>query len=181
MTNVYFYAKDLRDKDKMKEVPRCPGYYKWWAKESELLRLLEKLDLSEAETRRHIETKIFDGEAYYCIYVGIENSLYARLKWHITQKNSEKNIKNGTLSTFRLSIVSLLGQNPLDNRATNDVIDKLIVEPFVCQSYEDAQVKERECLHGEHLYVLNIRDNKHPVAPIAKLKEYRKKAKESVK
>lgn len=181
MTMGYFYAKDLRDKEKMREVPRCPGYYKWWAKKEELNQLLEKLDLDEAEALPFIETdKTKEGTSYYCIYIGIEKSLYNRLKWHITQENGEKNVKNGTLSTLRLSIVSLFGKDPLDSLATNAFIDKLIVDPYPCESYEKAQEKEKEHLCGEHLYVLNIRDNKHPLAPISKLKEYRKKAKQSV-
>lgn len=181
MTMGYFYAKDLRDKEKMKEVPRCPGYYKWWAKKEELNQLLEKLELDEEKALPYIETEeLHEGVCYYCIYIGIEKSLYNRLKWHITQENSEKNVKNGTLSTLRLSIVSLFGETPLDNKATNDFIDKLVVEPFPCETYEKAQESEKEHLYGEHLYVLNIRDNKHPLAPISKLKEYRKKVKLSV-
>ena len=170
----------MRDKEKMKEIPKRPGYYKWWAKEEDLELILDKLKCNNEEVRLCIEAKKFFGEVYYCIYIGIEKSLYARLKWHITQNNNEKNVRNGTLSTLRFSIVSLFDKDPTNNNSVNEFINKLVVEPFECDTYEQAQKIEREHLQGEFLYLLNIKDNKHPLAPYKILKAYRHKAKQTV-
>lgn len=175
----YFYAKDLRDKNKMKEVPACPGYYKWWAKEEELNQLLYKLDLEKGVALPCIEKNVFDGETRYCIYVGItgKKTLRVRFSQHI-KRNTEG-------STLRRSLAALFGKNDKDEEAANSFIDKLIVEYF---SLDDLQPSdeannvthkiEQQCL-SQNLYLLNIQENHHPLAPVAKLKDYRKKAKEA--
>lgn len=180
MITKHFFARDLRNTDILKEVPRKPGYYKWWAMKEDLTDLFEQLSVDGSEALPRIETKEFNGVTYYCIYVGIEKSLYQRMNWHVNQLNSKENVRNGTLSTLRLSITSIFGKDAIDNDATNAFIDKLIVEVFECETYEDAREKELECLHSDYLYVLNIKDNSHPLAPKQKLKELRRNTKQSV-
>lgn len=79
----------------------------------------------------------------------------------------------------------MFGKNAKDEDAATSFIDKLIVEYF---SLDDLQLSdeannvthkiEQQCL-SQNLYLLNIQENHHPLAPVAKLKDYRKKAKEA--
>lgn len=163
-------AFKLRDKSQLDTIPGDkPGYYKWWAKENELQIILNKLGISLDEIMPSLERK---GD-FYCIYVGVavNESIRDRLNWHINQINKPTNVKNGTLSTLRQTISSIVGKNMLDTKATNDFIDKLVVEfhsvdlPIKSQEAKDYIHKiERDLLSGEHFYILNIQENKHKFA-----------------
>ena len=175
-------AKDLRTKDNLIKIPRTsPGYYKWWATYDSLLVLLSRLHLDFDAIADFLETK----NGLFCIYIGIavKESIRDRLDWHINQINIERNVKNGTLSTFRQTISSLVGKNMLDNQATNDYIDKLVVEYFVGDysiKSQEATVElhgiERGLLSSPYLYLLNIQENKHPLSPKKTIKSMRKSA-----
>ena len=163
-------AFELRDKTQFNSIPNdMPGYYKWWAKGRELQTILNKLGISFSEIETSLER---DGD-FYCIYVGvaIKESIRKRLNWHINQVNKSSNVKSGTLSTLRQTISSIVGENMLDNQATNDFIDKLVVEfhpvdlPIKSQLAKEYIHKiESNLLSGEHFYVLNIQENRHKLA-----------------
>ena len=178
MTNGYSYAKDLRDKEKMNEVPRCPGYYKWWAKKEELQQLLEKLEIDETVALQHIETKNFNDVVYYGVYVGIAGK-------SLRQRIVSNHIKGNTrASTLRYDLACMFGRDIHDELAVNAFLDNLIVEFYPCDAREQAIQAENDHLFGgKYLYVLNNSKNtQHPLAKqvVAKIKEYRKKAKQTI-
>jgi len=173
----------LRDKSNLKNmIENKPGYYKWWAEEKEVMLLLKHLDL---------ETNIIDNlEKYnnkFCIYIGvaIKESVRDRLNWHINQINSPSAVRNGTLSTLRQTISSILYQDMNLTKETNEFIDKLYVQPF----YIDKPIKSQEAkeiihnieidflAHRDNLYLLNIQDNKHKLSPRRKISALRKRSK----
>lgn len=122
-------AVDLRNKKELKRIDNKPGYYKWWANKSELKFILDKLSV-KFET---VESAIEEKDGLFCIYVGIavKESVRDRLDWHVNDKHSEAQVRNGTLSTLRQSISSLVSQNQYDKKGTNDFIDKLKIEYFL--------------------------------------------------
>lgn len=173
-------ASKLRDKNNLKKmIDNKPGYYKWWAEEKEINLLLNHLNLG---------LSIIDSlEKYndkYCIYIGvaIKESVRDRLDWHINQINSPSAVKNGTLSTLRQTISSILFQDMNLTNETNDFINKLYVQPF----YIDKPIKSQEAkkiihnieidflAHSNNLYLLNIQDNKHELSPRKKISSLRK-------
>ena len=129
-------AKDLRDNGQFHNIPEnLPGWYRWWAKESEVKTLLNSIFLSK-EYFNYLSKFILKGtgelEKYFCIYIGIasKGSIRARLNWHINQEHSLSNIKSGFLSTFRQTISSLISGYQTDENNTNKFLDKLTVEYY---------------------------------------------------
>ena len=180
---MIYNAKSLRSKENLNNVEKKPGYYKWWAKKTEIETILTALELSYSDTLQKIEKCNIEGEEYYCIYIGIaiKESISQRLNWHINQKNTLSQIKNGTLSTFRRSIAAVVCGDLSDTQLTNDFIDLLKVETFPLdlpvksqEAKEEIQKIEKDLLNGKYLYLLNIQENKHPMAPKKKLKQIRK-------
>lgn len=173
-------ACDLRQKDNLLKIEKKAGFYKWYAEKAELNFILQKLGVSFADIQSALEIK----NNLYCIYVGIaaKESVRERLNWHINQKHTESNVRHGTLSTLRQSIASIVSQRQGDEKSTNHFIDKLKLEYFVVDDAiksENAQknlIQTEEDLMKNHLYVLNIQKNYHPLAsPIRKkLKQLRK-------
>ena len=163
MNNI-FEAKELRNKEVLKTIPNNkPGYYKWWAKQSDIILLLEGLEVSFDEVKQYIEYK----NGYYCIYIGIaaKESIRNRLNWHINDRHTESRVKNGTLSTLRQSISSIISHNQYDKEYTNNFIDNLKVEYFTIED-EIKSVSAKEKLHSieiesmsKYMYILNIMDN----------------------
>lgn len=165
-------AIDLRNKENLEKINNKPGYYKWWASKSELEFILDKLSV-KFET---IESAIEKKEGLFCIYVGIavKESVRDRLDWHINDKHTKSQVENGTLSTLRQSISSLVSQNQYDKDGTNNFIDKLKIEYFISEN-PIKSVKANEELHSiertllvKNLYVLNIQENHHPFAELTK-------------
>ena len=75
-------AKSLRDKTMLKQIPNNkPGYYKWWAREEDIIFLFNKLGFEFVDYKQDIETN----NGFFCIYVGvaIKGSIRDRLDWHI--------------------------------------------------------------------------------------------------
>ena len=184
MESNFVPAYKLRDKDELKKIPNDkPGYYKWWADRDTLQIILDKLNMQFDGIKNYLEVK----NGYYCIYVGvaIKESLQARLNWHINQINKPTNVKSGTLSTLRKTISSLVGKNMLDTDATNDFINKLLVEYYLfddsikSQTAKDKIHKiENDLLNCDTLYILNIQDNHHKLSPKKELKKLRKIARQ---
>lgn len=175
-------ATRLRDKENLLSIPQCPGYYKWWADRAALQIILNRLAMRFEDISSHLEMK---GDIY-CIYVGvaIKESVRARLDWHINQKHTYTPVKCGTLSTLRQTISSIVGTSMADENATNEFIDKLTVEYFLSEqpiksaaAFDEIHTIERQLLSSNYLYILNIQDNKHVLAPTKQLRELRKQAK----
>lgn len=170
MKGIVLDAKTLRHKEKLEQIEAKPGYYKWWAKKGELESILEVLNIKLKDIVNVIEKK----DDIYCIYVGIaaKESIRDRLNWHINQGHSWSAVKSGTLSTLRQSISSVVAKNQRAEDETNLFMDKLKVEYYL---KKDGEIKnkntEKELLDIEksllekNLYVLNIKDNKHRIAP----------------
>ena len=177
-------AKDLREKDNLLKIPNDkPGYYKWWAKREQLNLLLKELNVSFDSIEKYLD---IDNDLF-CIYVGIavRESIRARLNWHVNDKHKASQVKNGTLSTFRQSISSIVAHNQYDKESTNKFIDLLKIEYFELDfpiKSEIAKEKlhkiERELL-SKNLYILNIQENKFEQAKPIKttLKRLRKESK----
>ena len=180
----YIQAHKLREKENLNKIPNDkPGYYKWWATKKSLQIILDKLDISFQAIENFLEER----DGLFCIYVGvaIKESLRNRLNWHINQVNNISNVKNGTLSTLRQTISSIVGANMLDTTATNNFIDTLYVEyhlinlPIKSQEARDKIHKiEADLLNCNTLYILNIQDNHHKLSPRRKLTELRKTARQ---
>lgn len=160
-----------------------PGYYKWWAKEEDVIALFKGLDLDFLKYKDCLE-KI---DSWYCIYVGvaIKESIRDRINWHINDKHNESAVRSGYLSTFRKSISSVIAKNQYDKDATNNFIDKLQVEYFKINlsiksdnAKEKSRTIEKEMLE-KYLRLLNIKDNHHKEANDIKkkLRNLRKEAK----
>lgn len=160
-----------------------PGYYKWWAKENDLDILLTQLNVDFSE-KVYMEKNT---SGLYCICVGIaaKESIQQRLDWHINDTHTTSRVQNGTLSTLRQSISSVIVGNQYDKNATNEFIDRLSVEWFTI----DEAIKKPEAIEtlhsiekniiAEHLYLLNIQNNKNPRSTQIKkdLKRLRKASK----
>ena len=177
----YFKAKDLRKGYNLVCVAARPGCYKWWATEGSLKKLFGKFELDEPKALSYIEKKEFNGEIRYCVYFGIagRETLRKRFSQHI--KGNTKG------STLRQSLASLFGRDFKDERAADEFIDELIVEyhskDMQPSEKADKIVRDEEQKYlCENFCILNTQDNKHPLAigTVAKLKDYRKKAKQSV-
>ena len=176
-------ASSLRDKEHLKSISALPGYYKWWAAQSELDVILKALNINFSDINNALEIK----DGLFCIYVGIavKESVRARLDWHVNDKHTASQVLNGTLSTLRQSISSIVAGNQSDKEATNNFIDKLYVEYFYCNEpikSEAAKISLHETekkLLAEYLRVLNIQENHHPLSMPIKtaLKELRKQSK----
>jgi hypothetical protein len=97
------------------------------------------------------------------------------LDWHINQRHTEGAVQNGTLSTLRQSLSSLVAGDQYNEAATNDFIDKLLIEYFPVE-YEikstEAKIFLEENERNEmssHVLILNIKDNKR-----LEVKDFRK-------
>ncbi len=166
-------AREFRKKEALLTVEDKPGYYKWWAKRPELDVLLNGLNVSFAEVGQALEEK----DGMFCIYVGIavKESVRNRLNWHVNDPHTATQVKNGTLSTFRQSLASIIAHNQYDKESTDSFVDRLYAEWFYSghpvkseEAKEELHDIERRLL-SEHLRLLNIQENKHPLAkPIRK-------------
>lgn len=177
-------AKDLRKKENIEKIPKNkPGWYRWWAPENALVKLLNSKYLDKKYLDillPKLTQKKINGNIYYFIYVGIavNESIRGRLNWHVNQHHTESSVKSGFLSTLRKSISSLVAENQFDESATNELIDMLIIEyntiDFKIHSIEAKnKIEEHECLEiNNNVLPLNIKGNKNEY-----LKEYKKQLK----
>lgn len=186
------FAKNLRDKKCLLEIPNDkPGWYKWWVPRESLELLLNSKYISKEyfdEIFSSLTSKMFDGVEYYYIYVGVavRESIRDRLNWHVNQKHSKTSVVSGFLSTFRQSISSLVAYNQYDEESTNQMIDTFLIEyEFLDLEIrsEEAKIKIEEIEKKEmnsNTLPINIKDNKNLVVKefLKELKNVRKKAKE---
>lgn len=176
-------ASMLRHIDELNKISSKPGYYKWWVSKAELDIILKVLEISFSEVEKALETK----SGLFCVYIGIaaRESVRARLNWHINDSHTVSRVKNGTLSTLRQSISSIVSHNQYDKISTDLFIDKMFVEYF----YVDSPIKSditKTALHeietklmAEYLRILNIQNNHYPFCDSikSKLKQLRKESK----
>lgn len=166
-------AKYLREMDYLKAISGdMPGWYRWWAPE-EALRLMLDSPYLEDKFFDFLSPHLTKGKGlladYYCLYVGvaIKESIQSRLDWHVNQKHTIGNVRNGTLSTLRQTISSLLKANQFAQDETNDFIDMLKIEfqasPFPLKSDEAKHnIESVENMElKKTIYPLNIKDNEH--------------------
>lgn len=176
-------ASSLRYQTELKKIPSKPGYYKWWISKTELNLILKAFDVSFSEIENSLERK----DGLFCVYVGIaaKESVRSRLNWHINDPHTESRVENGTLSTLRQTIASIVSHNQYDKAATNSFIDKMFVEYFYIDSSikSETAIKELQSIEtnlmAEYLRILNIQDNHHPLSDSIKkkLKVLRKESK----
>lgn len=174
----------LRNQEELKKISSKPGYYKWWISKTELDLILKAFGVSFSEIENSLEKK----DGLFCVYVGIaaKESVRSRLNWHINDPHTESRVENGTLSTLRQTIASIVSHNQYDKAATDSFIDKMFVEYFYIDSPIKSETTKKELqtietnLMYEYLRILNIKDNHHPLSTSikTKLKELRKEAKQ---
>lgn len=118
--------------------------------------------------------------------IAVNESIRKRINWHVNDSHTKSRVENGTLSTLRQSISSIVAEDQYNKIETDKFIDKLKIEYFTLNypiSSEEAK-KELERIEKElliqNLHLLNIKDNKHPLAKpiIKKLKHLRKISKD---
>lgn len=175
-------ASSLRNPEELKKISSKPGYYKWWISKNFFDFLLDALYISF----ENIENALEERNGLFCVYVGIaaKESVRQRLNWHINDPHTASRVDNGTLSTLRQTIASIVSHNQYDKSSTDQFIDLMYVEWF----YIDSQIGSEEAkteLHNietnllsEYLRILNIQDNHHPLSEPIKttLKELRKQS-----
>jgi hypothetical protein len=173
-TEITTYAKKLRVKDNLREVPDDrPGWYRWWASPEALKLLLNSAQLTRKyydELLPHLQKQTGKNSDWHSLYVGvaIKESIRRRLNWHINQEHTESCVKHGTLSTLRQSISSLVAGNQYDEDATNKLIDMLVVE-YTAVALPIGSEKARQYIERIELeemnntvFPLNIKDNHQP-------------------
>lgn len=173
LTNKVITAKDLRKKDKLLKVPsNVPGWYKWWAPKEALSILLNSSYINNKYLnilKKHLTKKKINGKVYYYIYVGvaIKESIRDRLDWHVNQKHTTTSVVSGFLSTLRQSISSLVAGDQYNEKATNELIDMLVIEYYSInlpiksiEAKEYIETIEKNEMNNNVL-PLNIRDNKN--------------------
>ena len=171
MNGFIVNAKDLRDKENLDKIPHdLPGYYIWWAKKEDFERIARKLNFDFPMECFHIQN------GYIAIYIGIaaREAIADRLHWHIHTKHTLGRIQYRTLSTFRHSISSLFGKDMMDEKITNEFIDRLRVEYFLMDDPMDDSKRYKKRNQGptyqklhqiecdemkQYFYPLNIMDN----------------------
>lgn len=168
-------AKKIRDIKYLNNIPKnMPGWYKWWAPEKALKKLLDSPYISRKyfkDLLPYLTTKNINGNNYYYIYVGIavNESIRSRLNWHVNQHHTKNNVESKILSTLRQTISSLVAGNQYDEDATNELMDMLIIEYYpVNLAIKSIEAKEKiERIEKEELknnmIPLNLRDNKNSI------------------
>lgn len=184
-------AKNLRNKEFLNAIPNnMPGWYKWWATEESIELLLNSKYIDKkylTQILPYLTSEKFNGVKYYSIYVGIavKGSIRSRLNWHINQHHTKSSVESGFLSTFRKSISSLVSGNQYDEVATNNTIDKFLIEYHTIdlkskspEAKEKIEKIEKEEIQN-HVLPINIKDNKNVIVKdfIKELKTVRKRAK----
>lgn len=142
----------------------CPGWYRWWAPKEALRQLL---GTHFNDLFPHLTQGENQLAGLYYIYVGvaIRESIRARLNWHVNQRHTLSCVRSGTLSTLRQSIASLVGQNQLDENATNALIDQLMIEYFTATDPIKSLRAKAHLVQAEaqelvtHALPLNIKSN----------------------
>ncbi|GHV03418.1 hypothetical protein FACS189485_06570 [Spirochaetia bacterium] len=165
-------ANHLHNKENLLHISgNHPGWYRWWAKEDAVKKLLDSKQLSKRYFDNlfpHLTKGAGDLKNHYYLYTGIavKESIRARLDWHINQEHTLSAVKSGFLSTLRQSISSLVSGDQRNENDTNLFIDTLTVEYYSDTNQintKEANIFLRENEDKEmrlNILVLNIMGNK---------------------
>ena len=163
-------------------VPTKPGVYKWWCDLGTLNTILEKIDLDKTiDINKNIEKYEHDEHeepTLYCVYIGIAKNLRASIKWHIKDHTSSQLSSTPIrVSTLRHTLASIfLGTIDLSiNGGLNDLIDTFYIS-FEGNNNRHEVEKAALSKNSPHVYILNIQENEHDLAPKTILKKLRKDA-----
>lgn len=166
-------AKNIRILKNKNKIPKnMPGWYKWWAPEESLKKLLNSNHISEKYFEfllPYLTSTTIKNKKYYYIYVGvaIKESIHNRLNWHVNQKHTKSSIESGFLSTLRQTLSSLIAGNQYDEDATNLLIDTLIIEYYSINlpiKSDEAKImieKIEKTEIDDNVLPLNIKGNKN--------------------
>lgn len=161
--------------DDMQKVPNNrPGWYRWWAPKAALEPLLNSRHISKKymdEFLQRLQRRKYKQDTYYCIYVGVavKGSIRSRLNWHVNQDHTESAVQNKALSTLRQSISSLVAGDQYDKKATDKLIDQLLIEYCAIDDpIKSEKAKKRiEQIESDevknNLLPLNIKGNKQKI------------------
>ena len=137
-------------KNNLDIVPTKAGVYKFFVDEKGL-SLLDNIKCNVHET--------INNQKIYLLYVGISKDLRYRFKWHFGLINAKhENILNGTLSTFRFSLmanntqITCLSQQEILNKFMNNYI---YLQYLITEDYE---LIEKDLIK-KYKPPLNIKDN----------------------
>ncbi len=110
-------------------IPENRGIYFWFMEPKGYEKLSRYVQISPVENR--ISWQI-DGKTYDLVYLGTAGTnrdglqtIRGRLKWHIHQKHSENAICNGSISTLRAGLASLLSDDlilPNSEELVNEIM-----------------------------------------------------------
>lgn len=132
-----------------------PGIYRWWFCESDAKSILNKIGIN---CFGKIQKRVIDGETYYALYFGISKDLRSRFIWHISQKHSISNVKNGTLSTLRQTISAVLSKDMTRSETdVNNLMDNCYLEWDYVDKPEE--IEKDELSKSDYIYPLNIQNN----------------------
>jgi len=112
-------------------IPENRGIYFWFMEPKGYEKLSRYVQISPVENR--ISWQI-EGKTYDLVYLGTAGTnraglqtLLGRLKWHIHQEHSENTICNGSISTLRAGLASLLSDDlilPNSEALVNEIMEK---------------------------------------------------------
>ena len=158
LDNIQLYSpSEIRSMN----IPKKGGIYFWWVN-SEAAAIID--NLSKNSPMKVCQKRDVNGEEYSLVYVGLASNLHNRVKTsHINQKHpsptASPNSKAG-LSTFRLKIVSILGQNIYAQKAVNDFQDKYMLVGFI--ETEDYKEEEKKFIGSCSLPLNSQHNTSHP-------------------
>ena len=135
-----------------------PGIYRWWFKEYEAKKILNKISFNDYSK---LQSKEIDQVLYVALYFGISKDMKGRASWHICQKHTQTAVKHGTLSTLRQTLSALLD---IDMILSENFINEFIDDNCYLEWDYDSNPKEVEITELSHQnkfsYPLNIQENK---------------------
>ena len=169
---MMFDVYKLRDGNERKQFEGKQGYVKWWARKTELISILNKINVDYDVIKDYLETN----DDLYCIYVGKSQGrvLSQYLRQEINGKHTKISQKTGQF-TFRTAIPllkryisSIFFKNQALEAETNEFLDKLKIEVIVIDSLgENEDIKEEiknrvNRLFEKNYYIFNMNSDNFP-------------------
>ena len=153
-------VSEIRQQITTKCNPMCekPGMYRWWFKEDEAKKILNKISFNDISK---LQSKEIDQVLYVALYFGISKNMRERASWHICQKHTKSAVKHGTLSTLRQTLSALLN---IDMSLSENSINKFINDNCYLEwdyvTNPKYIEKEELSTKNKYSYPLNIQVNK---------------------
>ncbi len=139
------------------EMGRRPGVYRWYFNK-EFLDILNQVGLPQ-----NPNGKILEKESLFCYYIGIAETLNQRFLWHLEQKNTINALSSGFLSTFRRTLLAVLGiEYNNSDEALNAFMREWHIEWKANENKDEAIAIEHAELEKSYgfIYPLNHQGNK---------------------